>query len=113
MELARVGKLVALATTAGKRLASSPELPTVAETFPGFEGTSWHGIFAPAGTPKPIVDLLNAKIVEILAQPETQKRLANAQMSVMSMSPSAFAEFIREETAKWTKVVKDLGVHAE
>ena len=113
MELARVGKLVALATTAGKRLASSPELPTVAETFPGFEGTSWHGIFAPAGTPKPIVDLLNAKIVEILAQPETQKRLAAAQMSVMSMSSSAFAEFIREETAKWTKVVKAFGIRAE
>lgn len=109
----KAGQLTGLATTAGKRLASIPELPTVAETYPGFEASSWHGIFAPADTPKPIVDLLNARILEILAMPDVQKRLAVAQMSVIPMNPSTFAAFIRDETAKWTKVVKATGLQLD
>jgi tripartite-type tricarboxylate transporter receptor subunit TctC len=107
------GQLVGLATTAARRLPNLPDLPAVSETFPGFEATSWHGIFAPAGTPGPIIDLLNAKITEALAQPDTQKRLGAAQMSVMTMSPLAFASFIREETAKWASVVKATGIQAD
>lgn len=113
MQQVKAGQLIGLASTASKRLPSLPDLPTVAETFPGFEAASWHGIFAPSGTPKPIVDLLNSRIVEILSQPDTQRRLAVAQMSVMSMNPSAFANFIREETVKWSKVVKATGIQTE
>ena len=107
------GKLTAMAVTAGKRLAAFPDVPTVAETYPGFEATSWHGLFAPAGTPKAIVDLLNGKVNEILAEPDTQRRLAVAQMTVFPMLPAAFAEFVQAETAKWSKVVTATGVRLE
>ena len=110
MQQAKAGNVVALATTAGKRLSNLPDLPTVAETYPGFEATSWHGLFAPAGTPKAVVDLLNAKLVEILAEPDTQQKLAEAQMTPVSMSPAAFAQFVHAETIKWSKVVKSAGI---
>lgn len=109
----KAGQLIGLASTAGKRLASIPELPTVSETFPGFEAISWHGIFAPVGTPTAIVELLNTKINEILGQSDTQTRLAAAQMSVMPLSVSAYASFIREETVKWGKIVKAIGIQAD
>jgi len=109
----RLGQLTGLATTAGNRLSSIPEMPTVAESYAGFEATSWHGIFAPAGTPRPIVELLNGKIREILTLPDVHRRLAAAQMSVVSMSPAEFAAFIRDETSKWSKVIRATGVRIE
>lgn len=105
----RAGQLVGLGMTGAKRLPSAPEIPALAETYPGFEALSWHGIFAPAGTPKPIVDLLNARIREILAEPETQKKLAGSQMTVMSMSSPQFTSFIQGETARWTQILKASG----
>lgn len=105
----RSGQLVGLGMTGARRLPSAPELPALAETYPGFEAVSWHGIFAPAGTPRPVVELLNAKIREILAEPETQRRLAQSQMTPMPMTTARFGEFIQGESRRWSSIIKASG----
>ncbi|WPB58137.1 tripartite tricarboxylate transporter substrate binding protein [Xylophilus sp. GOD-11R] len=107
------GKLRALAVSSAKRLESMPDVPTVAETLPGFEVLSWQGIFAPAGTPKPIVDRLNAEILKILATPEMQERLKSLGMQPSTFTPAQFADFQKAEVAKWAQVVKAAGIKLE
>jgi tripartite-type tricarboxylate transporter receptor subunit TctC len=103
---AKSGNVRAIAVTTLDRSASAPEVPTIAETLPGFDASSWHGLFAPAGTPKPIVDRLAAEVKEIFSTPETTKVLAEVGAVATPMSPDAFAKFIAAETAKWAEVVK-------
>jgi tripartite-type tricarboxylate transporter receptor subunit TctC len=89
-------------------------VPTIAEAgVPGYEATSWFGMFAPAGTPAPIVARLNGALVKVLADPEVKKKLAEQGAEPYSEKPEQFAEFIRKETAKWSKVVKDSGASAD
>ncbi|MCS4509390.1 Bug family tripartite tricarboxylate transporter substrate binding protein [Xylophilus ampelinus] len=107
------GKLRALAVSSAKRLDSMPDVPTVAETVPGFEVLSWQGIFAPANTPKPIVDKLNAEILKILATPEIQDRLKSLGMQSNPMTPAQFGEFQKKEVDKWAQVVKAAGIKLE
>ena len=102
----KVGKLRCLAITAAKRLPELPDIPTMSEFYPGLDAVSWHGLFAPAGTPKPIVELLNAKVNEILARPETAERLGKLFMYPFPMTSDAYSKFIREEIARWTEVIK-------
>jgi len=105
----RSGQLVGLGMTGAKRLPTAPDLPALAETYPGFEAVSWHGLFAPAGTPRPVVELLNARIREILAEPETQRRLAQSQMTPMPMTTAQFGDFIQAEGRRWASVIKSSG----
>jgi tripartite-type tricarboxylate transporter receptor subunit TctC len=99
------GRLKALAVTTPKRLSASPNIPTVAESgMPGFEAVSWGGVLAPAATPRPIVDKLNAEIVRILKLPEVKKRFAEAGAEVVHSTPEEFAKYIASETAKWGKI---------
>ena len=107
------GKLRALAVSSAKRLESMPDVPTVAETLPGFEVLSWQGIFAPAGTPKAIVDRLNTEILKILATPEMQDRLKSLGMQPSTFTPAQFAAFQKDEVAKWAAVVKATGIKLE
>ena len=107
------GKLRALAVSSAKRLDSMPDVPTVAETLPGFEVLSWQGIFAPAGTPKAIVDRLNGEILKILATPEMQDRLKSLGMQPSTFTPAQFAAFQKDEVAKWAAVVKATGIKLE
>ena len=101
------GRLKALAVTTPKRLSASPDIPTVAETgMPGFEAVSWGGVLAPAATPRPIVDKLNAEIVRILKLPEVKKRFAEAGAEVVHSTPEEFAKYIASETAKWGKIAR-------
>ncbi|WP_119157626.1 Bug family tripartite tricarboxylate transporter substrate binding protein [Caldimonas tepidiphila] len=100
------GKLRAIAVTSAKRLPSMPNVPTVAETVPGYEVMSWQAVFAPAGTPKPIVQRLHAEIGKILQEPEMQERLAKLGMQPSQMSPEQVAEFQKAEVAKWAQVIK-------
>jgi tripartite-type tricarboxylate transporter receptor subunit TctC len=105
------GKLRALAVTSGKRAPAFPNVPTVAEAgVPGYELVSWQAIFAPAGTPQPIVDRLYTEIAKILKSPEMQERLANLGMEASGMSPAEFAAFQRSEIEKWARVVKAANV---
>ncbi|QHJ00562.1 tripartite tricarboxylate transporter substrate binding protein [Xylophilus rhododendri] len=107
------GKLRALAVSSAKRIDSLPDVPTVAETLPGFEVLSWQGIFAPAGTPKAIVDRLNTEILKILATPEMQERLKSLGMQPSTFTPAQFADFQKAEVAKWAQVVKATGIKLE
>jgi tripartite-type tricarboxylate transporter receptor subunit TctC len=104
------GKLKALAISSPKRFAAAPDIPTVAESgLPGFETGSFQGIVAPAGTPPEIVARLHQTITKILATPEMQERLATAGAELRPGSPAEFGVFIRDEKARWAKVVKESG----
>jgi tripartite-type tricarboxylate transporter receptor subunit TctC len=110
----RNGKLRPIAVTTAKRSPELPDVPTIAEAgVPGYEATSWFGMFAPAGTPAPVVARLNGALVKVLAEPEVKKKLAEQGAEPLSEKPEQFAEFIRKETAKWSKVVKDSGATAD
>ena len=110
----KAGKLRALAVSSAKRVAAAPELPTVAEAgFPGFETGSWQGVLAPAGTRREIVDKLNGEIRRILNTPEMKERLAAQGTEVRADLPEALARFMRNEIARWAKVVKQSGVKIE
>lgn len=107
-------KMTALGVASLKRMAAAPELPTIAESgLPGFDVTSWYGIVAPAGTPMEIVNLLQAAIASVLAQPDSREKLAGLGAEPMGNTPAEFALMIRAETAKWGKIVKDANIRVE
>ncbi|HEY8707378.1 MAG TPA: tripartite tricarboxylate transporter substrate binding protein [Burkholderiaceae bacterium] len=107
----KAGKLKALATTGAKRLSVLPDLPTVAESgHPGFESTAWLGLLAPAGTPRTIIDQLNAQVLKVMALPETRKRMAAFGAEITTSTPEQFAAHIRSEIAKLGKVVHDANI---
>ncbi|WP_338819070.1 tripartite tricarboxylate transporter substrate binding protein [Acidovorax temperans] len=106
----RSGKLVPLAVTTAKRSPELPNVPTIAEAgVPGYEATSWFGMFAPAGTPAPVLAKLNAAIVKVLGQPDVKKKINEQGAEVYSETPEQFAAFIQTESVKWGKVVKESG----
>ena len=106
----RSGKLVPLAVTTAKRSPELPNVPTIAEAgVPGYEATSWFGMFAPAGTPAPVLATLNAAVVKSLAQPDVQKKINEQGAEVYSETPEQFAAFIQAESVKWCKLVKESG----
>ena len=108
------GKLKVLAISSAKRFAAAPDIPTVAESgLPGFETGSWQGIVAPAGTPPEVVNKLHATVTAILATPEMKDRLDKAGAEVRPQSPAEFGAFIRDEKARWAKVVKESGAKFE
>jgi tripartite-type tricarboxylate transporter receptor subunit TctC len=110
----RSGRLRALAVTSARRSEAIPEVPTVAEVaIPGFQTGSWQGVLAPAGTPPEIVARLNAELRRILALPEVRAQLAQQGTEVRAGSPADMEGFLRAETARWAKVVKESGVRAE
>ena len=102
----QTGKLRALAVTSATRQAVLPDVPTVGEFVPGYEGTAWFGIGAPKNTPKEIVNELNREINAGLADPKLKARLEELGGVPMSMTPADFGRFITDETEKWGKVVK-------
>ena len=105
----KAGRLRALAVSSTERSAIAPEVPTVAETIPGFDATSWHGVFAPAGTPKPIVDKMAAEMKRILELPDVKEKLFEIGAVASPMTPDEFVKFIDAERAKWADVVKASG----
>jgi tripartite-type tricarboxylate transporter receptor subunit TctC len=112
--LAKAGKLRALAVTTAKRSAIAPDVPTLAEAgLTGFEIGSWQGVFAPAGTPSPIVRRLNAEIVKILRTPEINERLAGLGAEIVADSPEEFAALVKSEVVKWSEVVRKSGAKVD
>ena len=107
------GKLRALAVTNAKRLPNLPNVPTVAETVPGYEVISWQAIFAPAGTPKAIVDRLHVEVAKILREPAMQERLGKLGMQGADMSTAEIAAFQKAEVAKWAAVIKAANIRLE
>ncbi len=103
------GTLQALAVTNAKPSPVAPSLPTVAQTLPGFEALQWFGILMPAGTPPEIVAKLNTEIVKVLHLPEVRERFQSMGLEIVGNTPEQFAAFMRAETAKWGKIVKESG----
>jgi tripartite-type tricarboxylate transporter receptor subunit TctC len=100
--------------TTAKRSSELPDVPTIAEAgVPGYEATSWFGLFAVAGTPKPVLDKLHAALAKVLNQPDVKKKIADQGGDVVVETPEQFAAFIKAETAKWGKVVKESGATAD
>jgi tripartite-type tricarboxylate transporter receptor subunit TctC len=114
MEFVRAGKVRALAVTTPKRTALLPDLPTVDELgIKGFDATTWHGLVAPAGTPKDVIDTLHFAVVEALKDPATQKSLIDLGVDIVGDSPKEFEAYIKTEIPKWTAVVKQSGAQID
>ena len=113
--LLKGGQVKLLAVSSAKRAGGAPDIPTVAEAIndPNFDLTLWQGFFAPAGTPAPIVERLNAEINKILASPDMQTKLRDAGADVRIGSPPQFADFAKAESAKYLQIIKESGVKPE
>jgi tripartite-type tricarboxylate transporter receptor subunit TctC len=110
----KAGKLKGLAVTSARRIDALPELPTVAESgIAGYEASVWYGLVAPAGTPKEIVTRLHRAVLAIMQEPAVRERMHSNDFVPTGLGPEEFAAFIREETVKWSKVVKALGLKAD
>jgi tripartite-type tricarboxylate transporter receptor subunit TctC len=110
----RSGQLVGLGTTGAKRSAVMPEMPTIAEAgVPGYEATIWLGLMAPAATPKPIVDLLNAEVLKVMQRSDVKEAWAKQGAVPMPMAPVDFDKYLRSDIEKWAQVVKVSGAKAE
>jgi len=107
------GKLRGLAVTSLKRSPVFPDTPTVAETYKGFNAVTWFGILAPASTPKPIIDKLNAEINKVLKDPSVRAAIEKEGGSVEGGTPQQFHDFIKEEMAAWAVVVKQSGAQID
>jgi tripartite-type tricarboxylate transporter receptor subunit TctC len=105
LQLVEDGKLRLLAVASARRMPSLPDVPTLAETLPGFEAVAWYAIVAPPGTPKAIVDKINAGVNEALRQPEMQDRLKKLSAEVFGGSPERTRQYIAEEIDRWGKVI--------
>ena len=109
----RAGKLRVLAVTTPTRSRVLPDVPTVAEFVPGYESSYWTGVVAPKNTPAEIVDRLNKGINAALVDPKMKARLLDLGGTPMPMTPADFGKFIADETEKWGKVVKFVGIKAD
>jgi len=113
LPMAKEGKIRALAQTTATRSPAAPDVPTVAETVPGFEATTWFAMFAPAGTPKDIVAKVNAELLRVFKLPDVIDKLKTLGLEPWISTPEELAKFQATEIVKWAKVVKDSGAKAE
>jgi tripartite-type tricarboxylate transporter receptor subunit TctC len=109
----RAGKLRAIAITSAKRSPGAPDIPTFAETVPGYEHEPWNGMFAPARIPKPVLTKVNAEVARILQTPDVKKVFDRDGATVVGSTPEEFGAVLKAEIAKWTKVAKAAGIKAE
>jgi tripartite-type tricarboxylate transporter receptor subunit TctC len=113
IEYVRAGMLRALAVTTSTRSELLPDVPTVGESVPGYESSTWYGIGAPKDTPAEIIDRLNVEINAALGDPTLKTRVADLGGTVIGGSPTDFSELIASDTEKWGKVVRFAGIKPE
>src|SRR4051812_29032012 len=109
----RGGKMKGLGVTSPARTALAPELPAIAETFPGYETRIWYGLVAPAHTPQPVVAKLHDVVAASLAKPEVKAKLTGLGLEPAPLAPSEFGAFIQQEIAKWTREIRDAGIEPQ
>ncbi|NBS64930.1 MAG: tripartite tricarboxylate transporter substrate binding protein [Betaproteobacteria bacterium] len=113
LPMAREGKIRAVAVTTLKRSPSAPEIPTVAETIPGFEAVTWFAMFAPAGTPRSAIDRLHQEVLRVYRLPEVQERLHKLGLDAQLSTPEQLTTYQAAEISKWGDVVRKSGARAE
>ena len=101
------GKIRALAVTSSKRISQLPDVPSISEAYPGYTGDSWHGVFAPKGTPTEVIDLLAKQTQQIVASPDFQAALQSYALTPVGSSREAFKKFIADDSQAWAKVIRD------
>ena len=109
----KAGKLRALATTGAKRSEALPDVPALGEIVPGYSAYVWMGLFAPKGTPQPIVDRLHRELVAVMALPEVKTYYAGHSLEIVASTPAEFAKFFREERERWARVIKEVGAKVD
>lgn len=109
----KAGRLKLLAVTDSRRSPALPDTPTVAESLPGVEFNNWYGVMAPAGTPRPVVDFLNAEVLRVLALPEVREKFSGLGADPMPSTPERFAAVMAADAEKWGRVIKQAGVRAD
>jgi tripartite-type tricarboxylate transporter receptor subunit TctC len=107
------GRLRGLAVSGAHRAPAAPELPTIAETFPGFTAVSWYGVLAPAGTPGAVISRLSGEFDRIVHEPDTVKQFAAIGGEPIGGSPASFVGFIHQEIARWIRVAREAGIRIE
>jgi len=107
------GRVRAIAIGHPTRMSTWPDVPAIAETLPGFSNTTWFGLLGPAGTPKAVVDRINAEMKRAVANPEFIKQLVAMGLEPASSTPAEFHDMIRTELKRWSKVIKEAGITAE
>jgi tripartite-type tricarboxylate transporter receptor subunit TctC len=107
------GRLRGLAVSGAHPAPAAPELPTIAETFPGFTAVGWFGVLAPAGTPAAVITRLSAELDRIVHEPDTKKQFAELGGEPVGGSPATFASFVHQEILRWLRVSKEAGIHIE
>jgi tripartite-type tricarboxylate transporter receptor subunit TctC len=109
----KTGRIRALGVGARQRVAVLPDVPTIAETLPGYEARGWNGILAPARTPKPVIDRLHREIVKIVHSPAFNETLASEGATAVGNTPAEFDAVIRADVRKWAEVVRQAGIRPE
>ena len=111
---ARSGKLRALGVSTSQRIEVAPDLPTISESgLPGYEVIAWYNLFAPAGTPRPVINKINAEINRILQQPDVRERLLTLGVVPLSGTPEALGDYLQFEITRWAKLIREAGIKAE
>ena len=113
LALVQSGRLRAIAVTSAKRGSMVPDLPTIAETLPGYDLSSWNGMLVPAGTPPAVVTRIHSTIVEALRTPAVREALVKASVEPLGNNPQEFSKALQSEIAKWQKVIRDAGIKPE
>jgi tripartite-type tricarboxylate transporter receptor subunit TctC len=106
----KAGKLIALAVSTAERSKYYPGLPSISETYPGFDSASWGAIFAPAATPKPVLDKLHATLSKLLADPAVRERLEAQSCDIVGGMPEALTELVKAEQAKWGPIIREKNI---
>jgi tripartite-type tricarboxylate transporter receptor subunit TctC len=109
----KAGKLRAIAVGGAKRNPQAPDVPSISEVLPGYSAASWTALFAPPGTPAPVVQKLTAAAAEILRMPDVQKRLADQGDESADLTPAQLADFLREERERWGNLIRTLGLQVQ
>jgi tripartite-type tricarboxylate transporter receptor subunit TctC len=110
----RALRLRAIAVTGAQRASAAPDIPTIAESgVPGFEVSNWFGLSAPAKTPRAVIDRIHAEVVRVLKVPDVRSAFNTAGAEPVGSTPEQYTAFVRNETAKWAKVIKAAGIKGE